>query len=96
MHLISQRPLREFWKIFKDSELPLRVWVKAVRSAAWKHFEEVKRAFGSADQYKQFTIFDIGGNKYRLIVVIHYNTGKVYVRHILTHKDYDLGKWKKD
>ena len=96
MHLISQRPLREFWQEHADSEKPLRVWVKAVKTAAWKHFEGVKKAFGSADQYDKFTIFNIGGNKYRLISVIHYNTQKVYVRHILTHKEYDAGKWKND
>ena len=96
MHLISQRPLREFWAKYKDSEKPLRVWVKAVQSAASEYFEDVKKAFSSADQYEKFTIFDIGGNKYRLIVVIHYNTQKVYVRHILTHKEYDFWKWKKN
>ncbi len=57
----------------------------------------MKAAFGKrVDQYKQFVIFDVGGNKYRLIVAIHYNTGRVYVRNVLTHAEYDRGKWKKD
>ncbi|MBI3270723.1 MAG: type II toxin-antitoxin system HigB family toxin [Planctomycetes bacterium] len=56
----------------------------------------MRRAFPSADQVGQCTVFNIGGNKYRLIVVIHFNRGKVFVRHVLTHPDYDRGKWKHD
>ena len=79
-----------------QAESPLRIWVKAVRTAHWKNFAEVRATFNSADQYKKFTVFDIGGNKYRLIAVIHYNTQHLFVRHILTHAEYDLGKWKDD
>ena len=49
-----------------------------------------------ADQVGKFTVFNIGGNKYRLIAVIHYNRGKVFVRHVLTHAEYDEGNWKED
>jgi mRNA interferase HigB len=45
-------------------------------------------------QVGRFTVFNIGGNKYRLIAAIHYNRGKVYVRHILTHEEYDCDEWK--
>lgn len=48
----------------------------------------------SADKVGKFTVFDIGGNKYRLIAAIHYNRKKVYIRHVLTHAEYDRGKWK--
>ena len=50
--------------------------------------------FASADQVGKMTVFNIGGNKIRLIAAIHYNRKKVYVRAVLTHGDYDLGKWK--
>jgi len=93
--LISRRPLREFWTTYPDSETSLRHWIGAVESAAWKTFADVRKAFGGADQVGKFTVFNIAGNKYRLIAVIHYNTQRVYVRNILTHKEYDLGKWKK-
>lgn len=46
------------------------------------------------DRYKRFVIFDIGGNKYRLIAAVHFNTGIVYIRHVLTHAEYDSDKWK--
>ena len=57
-------------------------------------FAELKRVFGSADKTGKFTVLDIGGNKYRLIAAIHYNRGKVYIRHVLTHAEYDRDRWK--
>ena len=72
-------------------------WRKAARAANWQSFDDVKAAFGKrADRYKKYVIFDIGGNKYRLVAAIHYNRGVVYVRHVLTHAEYDRGKWKDD
>lgn len=48
-----------------------------------------------ADQVGKFTVFNIGGNKVRLIAAVHYNRNKIYIRHVLTHCEYDAGKWKK-
>jgi mRNA interferase HigB len=94
MRVISVRPLREFWSKRPDAETSLRHWIKATESATWKTFAEVRVTFGSADSYRHFTIFNIGGNKYRLIAKIEYQVGHVYVRHILTHLEYDKGRWK--
>jgi mRNA interferase HigB len=94
MRLISRRPLKRFWEKHPDAEASLRHWIKAVESASWKNFAELKKLFGSADLYKQFTVFNISGNKYRLVVVIHYNRQRVYVRHVLTHHEYDSGRWR--
>jgi mRNA interferase HigB len=55
---------------------------------------EVRRVIPSADRVGRYTVFNIGGNKARLIAAIHYNRGKVYIRHILTHAEYDRGAWK--
>lgn len=95
MHLISQRPLKAFSEQYSDAKASLDIWIKAVRSAKWQSLADVRQSFNSADQYKKAVIFDIANNRYRLIVVIHYNRQKVYVRNILTHKEYDLGNWKK-
>lgn len=57
-------------------------------------FAELKRSFGSVDEVGKFTVFDIGGNKFRLIAAIHYNRKKIYIRHVLTHIEYDSDKWK--
>lgn len=74
----------------------MRAWLRTVEQAAWQTFADVRATYGAADQFEKFTIFDIGGNKYRLIAVIHFNRQKVYIRHILTHKQYAKGKWKED
>jgi mRNA interferase HigB len=56
--------------------------------------EQVREFFPTADKVGKLTVFNIGGNKARLIAAIHYNRRKVYIRAILTHKEYDEGKWK--
>lgn len=94
MHVITERRLRDFWTEYPDAEKPLRTWLKEAKHAEWEKFADVRANFPSADQVGKLTVFNIGGNKYRLIVVIHFNRGKVYVRHVLSHKEYDLGAWK--
>jgi mRNA interferase HigB len=96
MHVISKRRLREFWTLYADAERPLRRWFKTVSDAVWESFADVRAVYAQADQVGRFTVFNIGGNKYRLIAAIHYNRGKVFVRHVLTHKDYDKGEWRED
>jgi mRNA interferase HigB len=96
MHVISEKKLREFWAVHPEAEAPLRAWNRVAGQAEWERFADVREAYPSADQVGKFTVFNIGGNKFRLIVVVHFNRGKLYVRHVLTHKDYDEGAWKKD
>jgi mRNA interferase HigB len=85
MHVISEKPLREFWAIYPDAERPLRAWIKVAEHATWEKFADIRETYAKADQVGKFTVFDIGGNKFRLIVVVHFNRDKVYVRHVLTH-----------
>jgi mRNA interferase HigB len=96
MHIISKRPLREFWKVRPDSERALRRWFRTAEKAEWNSFADLRATFGAADQVGRFTVFNICGNKYRLVTVIHYNRKRVYVRNVLTHKEYDRGQWKND
>ena len=96
MHVISQKTLRAFWTKHPQAKNPLQAWFTRTKKAQWESFEDVKADFGSADQVGRLTVFDIGGNKYRLIAHIHFNRGKVYVRNVLTRADYDKGDWKKD
>ncbi len=58
-------------------------------------FNELRAAFPTADKVDDLIVFNIGGNKYRLIASIHFNRGKAYVRHILTHFEYNKGAWKR-
>lgn len=94
MHVISRKRLREFWGVHPDAESPLKAWYGIARAAAWESFADLRRTYPSADPMGRCTVFNIGGNKYRLIAAIHFNRGKVYVRHVLTHAEYDRGKWK--
>jgi mRNA interferase HigB len=94
MHVISKKKLRAFWEQNPKAKTPLEAWYQVAKSAEWANFAEVRQIFGAADVVGRFVVFDIGGNKYRLIAAIHFNRGKVYVRHVLTHAEYDEGKWK--
>jgi mRNA interferase HigB len=93
MHVISKKKLREFWAKHKRAKLPLEAWYQVARQAKWQSFAEVRETFNTADQVGRFTVFDVGGNKYRLIAAIHFARGKLYVRHVLTHAVYDEDKW---
>ncbi len=96
MHVISEKKLRAFWELHLDAKSPLIARLREAEHAEWESFADVRERFPSADQVGKFTVFNIGGNKYRLIAVIHFNRGKVYVRHVLTHADYDKEGWKDD
>jgi len=94
MRVISRKKLREFWELYPKARTPLDAWYQVAKRAKWENFAEVRRTFNSADVVGRFVVFNIGGNKYRLIAVIHYNRGKVFIRHVLTHAEYDEGQWK--
>ena len=92
MRIIAVSTLRDFWRRpgCGDAEQPLRAWVHVVRAASWSNPIDVKRMFRSADIIgNERAIFDIGGNKYRLIAAIHYRGKRIYVRFIGTHGEYD-------
>lgn len=77
-------------------ESPLRVWFRRVRRAQWTTFAELRATFPTADQVGRMIVINICGNRFRLIAAIHFNRGKVYIRHVLTHADYDRGDWKQN
>jgi len=94
VHVITRRRLREFSARHKDAETPLNAWYAIVSKTDFASFVEIRRVFKSADKVGKFTIFNIGGNKFRLIAAVHYNRKRVYIRHVLTHADYERGKWR--
>jgi mRNA interferase HigB len=92
MRIVAVSTLRDFWMRpgCRDAELPLRTWVQVIKAADWSKPTNLKSTFRSADILRGGrAIFDIGGNKYRLVAVIHYRGKRVYVRFIGTHKEYD-------
>jgi mRNA interferase HigB len=94
MHVISRKRLREFWEEYDDAKEPLTRWFKLAEKAAWTNFSELRADNPSADLVEHFTVINIGGNKYRLILEVLFQGQVVLIRRILTHTEYDKGKWK--
>ncbi|MEA5618494.1 type II toxin-antitoxin system HigB family toxin [Cronbergia sp. UHCC 0137] len=94
MHIISRKVLSQFWEKYPDSESALIRWLKLINSSTFENFDELRSVFPSADIVGDLIVFNIGGNKYRLITSIHFNRQKVYIRYILTHSEYDKNIWK--
>jgi mRNA interferase HigB len=86
----------EFWEIHPEARPSLEEWYHAVRRVTWENFADVRATFNSVDVYQRCHIFNVGGNKYRVIAAIHFNTHKVFIRQVLTHAEYDKGKWKSE
>jgi len=95
MHVITRKRLNEFARLYPDTRNALAQWYKLIKQTEFSSFVELRELFPSADQVGKLTVFNIGGNKIRLIAAIHYNRKKVYIRTVLTHAEYDQEKWKK-
>lgn len=96
MHVISLKKLKQFWQSHPTAEVSLRYWYKLTTVHEWHCFNDIVQTFPSADRVKNFVVFNIGGNNFRLITYIDYDRNKVFIREILTHAEYDKEKWKKD
>jgi mRNA interferase HigB len=90
MHVIKKRTLVEFWLKHANAKSPLSTWYKEAAAAEWKTPQDIKVQYRSADILSgNRVVFNIGGNKYRLVVRIAYTPGLLYVRFIGTHAEYD-------
>jgi mRNA interferase HigB len=98
VRVISKRRLREFWRRDAAARSPLEAWYRVAKDKdlTWSDFHDVRATYGSASLVGECVVFNIGGSKYRLIVKINYHTHNVFVRAVLSHKDYDKGTWKAD
>lgn len=94
MHIITRKRLLEFAEKHPNCSTALESWYRIVKHTDFDSFTELRQTFPSAARVGNLTVFNIGGNKARLIVAIHYNTHRVYIRHVFTHKEYARGKWK--
>lgn len=94
MHVISFKRIREFFSARRDSESSLSSWYRTVKKANWQNFSHLKQTYPSADLVGRYVVFNISGNKYRLIARIVFRSQTVFVIAVLTHEEYDLGKWK--
>ena len=94
MKLISNKVLREFAQVHADAEQPLQDFRYLVEKGTYTNFAQLKATFASVDKVGERFVFNIGGNKYRLVAAIAFQAGLVWVKAVLTHKDYDKGEWK--
>jgi mRNA interferase HigB len=95
MHVITQKRIWEAKMLYPNCGSALDGWYRIISSNQFNTFSELKKAFKSVDKVDNYYVFDIGGNKLRLIANIHFNRFKVYIRYILAHKEYDKNFWKK-
>lgn len=90
MHIITRTRLAKFGLEHEDAASPLREWVRIVRRKRYTKHVEVQRDFPTVDFVgRTKAIFNICGNRYRLVVDMRYELGRVYIRHVVTHQEYD-------
>ena len=94
MHVISHAKIVAAQAVHADCVTALDHWYRLAKRANWRNVAEVKACFPAIDKVGDTFVFDIGGNKLRLIAAIHFNAGRVFVRAVLTHREYDKGDWK--
>jgi mRNA interferase HigB len=93
--VIGRDLIQLFARKHPDSRSSLKSWTQLVESNSFNHLVELKKTFGSADQVRPYTVFNISGNKYRLIAIVDYALQSVSIECVLTHSQYDEGRWRK-
>ena len=95
VNVIAPRTLRAFWQRHPHAQEPLRIWLKLMQQTDFTNWAEIKETFPSPDYLgnEELVIFNIGGNKYRLIVNISFSQNRIFIKRIFTHAEYD--KWNR-
>lgn len=94
MRLIGRDRIRAFVREYPDSGPSLRSWVQVIEANRFKHLVDLKATFRSADYVKPYTVFNISGNKYRLVALVDYALQTMSVEYVLTHEEYDERGWR--
>jgi mRNA interferase HigB len=94
LHAISRKKLLLATREHADLGEPMDAWYRIAKRARWRNLTDVRQVFPRADAVGEFTVFNIKGNMYRLITKINYRTGKIFLRHVLTHPEYSKERWK--
>ncbi|MCX7091038.1 MAG: type II toxin-antitoxin system HigB family toxin [Legionellales bacterium] len=95
MHIITKKRIVEAKDLFPACKPALDGWFKIIKDNKFKSFSELKKVFNTVDKVGHLYVFNIEGNKLRLIASIHFNRQKLYIRNIFSHKEYDKGDWRK-
>jgi mRNA interferase HigB len=96
MKLISISSLRQDTSPYPDVKKQIENWCNVVKKANWQNLEQVRKNYREAESVGNFTVFNLKGNHYRLIVGINYETQTIYYKYFLTHSEYDKERWKND
>lgn len=90
MHIITKKKLVDFYTIHPQAKVALEEWYTKTKRSNWSCFADIKNTFNSVDNVgNQHYVFNIKGNDFRLIVVVQYTPGNVFIRKVLTHAEYD-------
>ena len=92
MRVISNKALVDFAQRYPDAEAPLKAWRKIIEAGVFGNHAALKSPFNSVDRVGDYHVFNLGGNKFRLIAAIHFNRQMLFIRHVLTHTQYD--RWR--
>jgi mRNA interferase HigB len=88
VHVISRKALADFWAKHARAKSSLTGWYKVVENASFLNFSDIRGTFNSADKVGKFVVFDVGDG-FRIVTAVHFNRGKLYIRHVFTHPEYD-------
>ena len=99
MRVISKKRLLEYWTHHPDTRTWLENWHRLAGTAKWKNLGDVRVQFPHADGVKvgsgkMATVFNVCGNKHRMVTAIHYNTGKIFILRLMSHAEYSKSQWK--
>jgi mRNA interferase HigB len=94
MKIISNSALRAFAADHPQAKAPLQGWRRVIEKNSFANWAELKAAFNAVDKVNELAVFDIGGNKYRLMAYIRFEKQILYIKAVLTHREYDKGAWK--
>ena len=90
MRIFTEQSIKQFAAEHPESKVALQVWVSVVKSSRWTCFADIRKDFNTADAVgNQHYVFNIMGNHFRIVVVVKFTIGFVYIRFIGTHKEYD-------
>jgi mRNA interferase HigB len=94
VHVITRRRLSDFWANHPEAKASLTSWYKVICSKQWKNLAELQTTFPSADYVAPYVVFNVGGNKYRVVAKVEFRFGKVFIAEVFTHAEYD--RWNAD
>lgn len=94
MRVITNRRLVEFAARHPQAAVPLQVWRQCVEARDYANHAGFKQTFSAVDKVGDLYVFDIGGNKWRLVAFVHFGKQICYIKHVLTHAEYSSGKWR--